>query len=74
MATTTTLVMITLLCLLFSSTRLFGLVGLVALIKLYPLFFLVIFALAGIAFYFIHYHKRSNNHDALSKLPDRRDQ
>lgn len=56
MATTTTLVMITLLCLLFNNTRLFGLVGLVALIKLYPVFFIVMFVLAGVIFYFIHYH------------------
>lgn len=57
MATTTTLVMITLLCLLFSSTRLFGLFGLAALIKLYPVFFIVMLVLAGVIFYFIH-----NNH------------
>ncbi|CAE6506053.1 hypothetical protein NMYAN_210018 [Nitrosomonas nitrosa] len=56
MATTITLVMVTLLCLLFSSTRLFGLIGLVALIKLYPVFFIVMLVLAGVIFYFIHYH------------------
>ncbi|MDE2388822.1 MAG: hypothetical protein KGN35_07035 [Betaproteobacteria bacterium] len=47
------LVAITLLCLMFKSTRFFGLVGLVSLFQLYPLHFTALLILAGVAYYFI---------------------
>jgi hypothetical protein len=62
-----TLLVIAVLCLVFKSTRLAGVVGLTLLCLLNPIVFLALLAIAVAAILIIHYNRR-NNH-ALPKLP-----
>ena len=62
----------TLLCLAFDSTRWIGVAGAALLAYLYPLSFTALVVIGGVAFYYIHYHQRSAHHE-LPKLPAGRD-
>ncbi len=48
-----TLVVITLLCLIFPSTRIYSVIGMGLLLFLYPLVFIGVLLLAGIAYYYL---------------------
>lgn len=63
-----TLLVIAVLCLVFKSTRLAGVVGLTLLCLLNPIVFVSLLAIGVVAFFFIRYYNRSKNH-ALPKLP-----
>ena len=62
----------TLLCLAFNTTRWIGVAGAALLAYLYPLSFTALVVIGGITFCYIHHHQRSTPHE-LPKLPDGRD-
>ena len=63
-----TLLVIALLCLIFKSTRLAGVVGLTLLALLYPIVFIVLLAHGAVVLYYIRKHKRRKQNEQ-SKLP-----
>lgn len=66
-----TLLVIGVLCLIFSSTRLVGVVGLTLLMLIFPFAFLLLLMLGGIFLYCNRKFKRSNlNVYSQPKLPD----
>lgn len=65
-----TLLVIAVLCLVFKSTRLAGVVGLTLLCLLNPIVFMALFAIAVAAMVFIHYYNRGKlNVYTPPKLP-----
>ena len=50
-----TLLVASLLCLAFDTTKLFGVVGMTLLFYLYPLLFVVFLILGGVGLFFIHH-------------------
>ena len=68
---TVALVVATLLCLYFDTTRWYGVAGVLLLFAIHPLLSTALL-LGGVALCFIHYYRRRTFHE-LPKLPDRRD-
>lgn len=64
-----TLLVIAVLCLVFKSTRLAGVVGLTLLCLLNPIVFLALLAIAVAAILIIHYRRKKINVYTQSKLP-----
>ena len=62
MAITLALVVTSILCLQFDSTRLVGVVGVALLICLHPLLFLAFLGLGGVVFCYFHHHARRTIH------------
>ena len=52
-----TVLIVSLLCLAFDSTRMAGVIGLALLFYLYPLMFILCLVLGGVGAYFIHHHQ-----------------
>jgi len=69
MASFTTLLVITLLCLVIEPLKTFGLIGIGLLLYSHPLLTTSVLTLMGIAIYFINKHNRRNTHE-LPKLSD----
>jgi len=59
MTLTISLLVTTLLCLAFASTRGIGIVGMFVLLNMHPLATAGALIVGGVAFYFYHLHKRS---------------
>ena len=71
-AFTVAVLVATLICLTFNTTRWIGVAGAALLAYLYPLSLTALVVLGGVAFYYIHHHQRSKHHE-LPKLPAGRD-
>lgn len=59
MTLTISLLVTTLLCLVFASTRGIGIVGVFVLLNMHPLVTVIALVAAGVAFYFYHLFRRS---------------
>ena len=53
-----TVLIVSLLCLAFDSTRMAGVIGLALLFYLYPLMFILCLVLGCVGVYFIHHHQK----------------
>lgn len=56
-----TIALTAMLCLVFKSTRLIGVVGMAIFFLLQPLLCFALFVVGGIAIYFIYYHRKERH-------------